>query len=281
MVELEECPVMVGEILAILPKLRGFLTRSLKPSDAAEIAITSSNTGLDITLSLPTEPNLANRERLAVFADSNDISRINWKLFEAKFGQEAETIVTRRVVTMLFGDVAVQIPPDAFVQPTAQGEKIIREKVMEEVENAKRIVELFAGCGALALPLATKGHHVSAFDLAENHILALSLAARLHGIGERVNVEVRNLHRRPLIGSEFDRVDAVILDPPRGGAARQATHLAASQVAVIAYVSCDPNSFARDAKVLIAGGYSLMDVMPFDQFLWSPHVELVGIFKKS
>ena len=280
-VALEECPVMVSEILVILPQLREFMTQSLKIDDSAEIAITYSNTGLDITLSLPTEPNLAIRERLAVFADSHDISRISWNLFDSKFGQAAEPITTRRVVTMQFGDVAVKIPPDAFVQPTAQGEEIIREKVTEAVEGAKRIVELFAGCGALALPLAMRGHHVSAFDLAENHIAALSLAARSNGIGERVKVEARNLHRRPLVGSEFDRVDAVILDPPRGGAAPQAIHLAASEVPVIAYVSCDPHSFARDTEVLIAGGYSLRDVVPFDQFLWSPHVELIGIFKKT
>ena len=100
-------------------------------------------------------------------------------------------------------------------------------------------------------------------------------------MGERVKVEARNLHRRPLLGSEFDNVDAVILDPPRGGAAQQAIHLAASEVPIIAYVSCDPHSFARDADVLISGGYSLINVMPFDQFLWSQHVELIGIFEKD
>ena len=280
-VVLEECPIMVSEILAVLPQLREFLTQSLKVGDSAEIAITYADTGLDITLSLPTEPDLADRERLAVFADANDISRINWNLFNSKFGEVAEPIVTRRVVKMQFDDVAVAIPPDAFVQPTAQGERIIREKVTEAVEKAKRIVELFSGCGALALPLARRAHHVSAFDLAEDHIEALSLAARENGMGERVKVETRNLHRRPLLGSEFDNVDAVILDPPRGGAAQQATHLAASEVPLIAYVSCDPHSFARDADVLIAGGYSLMNVMPFDQFLWSPHLELIGIFEKD
>ena len=182
---------------------------------------------------------------------------------------------------MQFGGVAVKIPPDAFVQPTAQGEKIIREKVTEAIGKAKKIIEFFAGCGALALPLASSGHNVSAFDLAEDHIAALSLAARSHGLGERIKVEVRNLHRRPLLGSEFDKVDAVILDQPRGGATEQAIHLATSQVPVIAYVSCDPKSFARDAEVLIAGGYNIMHVLPFDQFLWSPHVELIGIFKKD
>ena len=257
------------------------MTQSLKIGESAEIAITFTNNGLDITLLLPTEPDLANRERLAVFAETHDVSRINWKLFDSKFEHAAEPVVTRRVVKMKFGDVAVRIPPDAFVQPTAKGEKIIREKVTEAVEKAKRIVELFAGCGALALPLASRGHHVSAFDLAEDHIAALSLAARSQGLGERIKVEARNLHRRPLLGTDFDNVDAVILDPPRGGAVQQAIHLAASNVPVITYVSCDPLSFARDAEVLISGGYSLVDVTPFDQFLWSPHLELIGIFEKD
>ena len=280
-VALEECPVMVREILGILPQTREFVTQSLKVGESAEIAITYANTGLDITFSLPTELDLANRERLAVFAETHDVSRINCDFFDSKFEQAPEPIVTRRVVEMQFGGVAVKIPPDAFVQPTAQGEKIILEKVTEAIGKAKKIIELFAGCGALALPLASSGHNVSAFDLAEDHIAALSLAARSHGLGERIKVEVRNLHRRPLLGSEFDKVDAVILDPPRGGAAEQAIHLATSQVPVIAYVSCDPKSFARDAEVLIAGGYNIMHVLPFDQFLWSPHVELIGIFKKD
>lgn len=279
-VALEECPVIINEILGILPQLREFISQTLKVGESAEIAITYTHTGLDITLFLPKEPSLANRERLALFAETHDVSRINWNSFPSKFEQAAEPIVTRRVVTMEFGGVAVKIPPNAFVQPTAQGEKIIREKITEVIGKAKRIVELFAGCGALALPLASRGHHVSAFDLAENHIAALSLAARSNGIGERVRVQTRNLHRRPLLGSEFDKVDAVILDPPRGGAAEQATHLAASEVPVIAYVSCDPQSFANDAEVLIAGGYNLINVMPFDQFLWSSHVELIGIFEK-
>ncbi len=280
-VALEECPVMVNEILCILPEIRAFVTQSLKIGESAEVAITYTSNGLDITLILPTEPDLASRERLAAFAETHDVSRINWNLLDSKFQHGAEPVVTRRVVKMQFGDIAVKIPPDAFVQPTAMGEKIIREKVTGAVEKAKRIVELFAGCGALALPLASKGHHVSAFDLAEDHIAALSLAARSHGLGERIKVEARNLHRRPLLGPEFDNVDAVILDPPRGGAVKQATHLAVSKVPVITYVSCDPLGFARDAEVLISGGYSLVDVIPFDQFLWSPHVELIGIFEKD
>ena len=280
-VALEECPVTVSEILVVLPELREMMIHCLEVGDSAEIALTSSNTGLDITLSLPIEPSLATRERLAAFADLHDISRINWKLFDSNFAQTAEPVVTRRAVTMQFGDVAVKIPPDAFVQPTAQGEDIIREKVMEAVENAKRIIELFAGCGALALPLAAKGHQVSAFDLAEDHIAALWLAARSNRMGDRVKVETRNLDRRPLVGSDFDGVDAVILDPPRGGAAPQAIHLAASEVPLIAYVSCDPHSFARDAGVLLRGGYRLEAVMPFDQFLWSPHVEMSGVFNKN
>ena len=116
--------------------------------------------------------------------------------------------------------------------------------------------------------------------MAQDHLEALSHAARSNGLGERLNVEARNLDRRPLAGPELDDVDVVVLDPPRAGASAQAGLLAQSPIPVVVYVSCNPQSFARDARKLIDGGYRLETVVPIDQFLWSPHIELVSVFKR-
>ena len=133
----------------------------------------------------------------------------------------------------------------------------------------------------MPISMAAAGKHVLAIDSAADHIDALNAAARGAGLGPFVAAEARDLHRRPLAGRELRELDGVVLDPPRAGAASQAAALAESEVPVIAYASCDPKSFSRDARVLSDGGYRLEAVTPVDQFLFTPHVELVGVFRRD
>jgi len=279
-VNIEECPVLHSDIISVVPSLRKLMDGLLDVRANAEAAITRADTGLDISLLMTGEIDLSVRENLAAFAESHDIARISWKPLQSKAGESAEPIVTRRAVAMNFGDVQTDIPPDAFIQSTGWGEQVLREHVLAATKGARKVVELFAGCGAFTLPLAQLGGHVFAIDMAQDHLDALSRAARANALGERVTVESRNLDRRPLVGPELDNVDVVVLDPPRAGAASQAGLLAQSPVPVVVYVSCNPQSFARDARNLIEGGYHLESVVPVDQFLWSPHLELVGVFRR-
>ncbi|NKB19642.1 MAG: 23S rRNA (uracil(1939)-C(5))-methyltransferase RlmD [Alphaproteobacteria bacterium] len=280
-VNLEQCPVLHSDITSIFPALRSLLDELLEVRSAAEVAVTRSDTGLDITLLMPGETDLTVRETLATFAETNDVARISWKPLQPKAGDDAEPIVARRSVAMKFGDIQTEIPPDAFIQPTSWGEQVLCENVMAAVNGADKVVELFAGCGAFALPIAMSGSQVFAVDLAQDHLGALSRTARSNGLGERIKVEARNLDRRPLAGPELDGLDVVVLDPPRAGASAQAGLLANSAIPTIVYISCNPQSFARDARKLIDGGYELESVLPIDQFLWSPHVELVSVFRSS
>jgi 23S rRNA (uracil1939-C5)-methyltransferase len=279
-VDLNECPVLHSDIISIVPPLRELLDGLLDIRGTAEIAVTRADTGLDITLLMTGETDLTVRENLAKFAETNDVARISWKPLQSKAGESAEPIVARRAVAMIFGDVQTEIPPDAFIQSTSWGEQTLREYVVAAVNGAPKVVELFAGCGAFTLPIIQSGSHVIAIDMAQDHLEALSHAARSNGLGERLNVEARNLDRRPLAGPELDDVDVVVLDPPRAGASAQAGLLAQSPIPVVVYVSCNPQSFARDARKLIDGGYRLETVVPIDQFLWSPHIELVSVFKR-
>mgnify|MGYP003336832236 CR=1 FL=1 len=148
-------------------------------------------------------------------------------------------------------------------------------EVLEAAGKAKRAVDLYAGCGTFALPLLRRA---SVHAVERN---AAAMAALRKAAGGRLTVEQRDLERRPLQKDDLKHVDFVVLDPPRAGARAQAEALAVSAVPTIAYVSCNPATFARDARTLVEGGYSLARVVPVDQFVWSAHVELVGVFRRS
>ena len=278
-VKLAECPVMNPGIVALLPPLRALAKRVFKAGKSAEISVTSCSNGLDVTIYASEEPDMPARVALAEFGDEADLARLSWGGFGA--GAMAEPVIRRRAATIRFGPVAVEPPPDAFLQPTAEGEAALRVRIEQALTGTERVADLYAGCGAFALPLAAAGKHVLAIDSAADHIAALDAAARGAGLGPFVKAEPRDLHRRPLAGRELQDLDGVVLDPPRAGAASQAAALAESEVPVIAYASCDPKSFARDAKVLGDGGYRLESVTPVDQFLFTPHVELVGVFRRD
>ena len=178
-----------------------------------------------------------------------------------------------------FGKALVSPPPGAFLQATLEGERALLQSVALAIGPARKIVDLFAGVGTFALPLAERAE-VHAVEGDAAMMAALEKGARNAEGLKRVTVETRDLFRRPLEDDEFKGVEAVVIDPPRAGAEAQMAVLAKSKVPVIAHVSCNPISFARDAKLLIAGGYQLDWVQVVDQFRWSAHVELVARFSR-
>ena len=280
-VDFAECPVVAPEIFGLVPDLRRLFGDILAPGARAEAAVTLAEFGLDVVLRLAQPPDLAVLERLAKFAEDSDLARLGWQALRSR-GHHAPAptlVAARRPVQMVYSGVPVDIPPDAFVQPSVDGEKLLGATIAAAFEGARRVIDLYAGCGAFTFALAAAGAHVRAFEAAEDHARALAAAARRAGLDGRVTVERRDLVRRPLLASELGNADAVVLDPPRPGAAPQIAVLADAHVPLIAYVSCNPVSFARDARTLTDGGYRLDSVMPIDQFPFSPHVELVAVFR--
>jgi 23S rRNA (uracil1939-C5)-methyltransferase len=180
--------------------------------------------------------------------------------------------------TLQFGRFTVALPPESFLQPTKEGERILQGLVREEARDARRVADLFSGCGTFALDLADS-YAVHAIDSAAPQIDALAAAAKAQAAN--LTSETRDLVRRPLLNTELSRFDCVVLDPPRPGAQAQVTALAQSGVESVLYVSCNPASFARDARILADGGYRLTRVVPLDQFVWSPHVELFARFARN
>lgn len=277
-VDVAECPVLEPALQAVLPGFRAALGERLAEGETAELELALLDTGVDALLILPHAPDLAAREAWAELAATLDLARLSVRRSGEGFDR-TEPLAARRPALVRLGGVDVTPPPGGFLQATRAGEAAIRDAVLAAARGAGRRLDLFAGIGTLALPLAAEGP-VLAVDGDARAIAALRAAADAAGLGGRLATETRDLSVRPLEGAELHGFDLVVLDPPRAGAKAQAEALAASAVPVLAAVSCNPATFARDARILIDGGYRLDHVVPIDQFLWSPHIELVATFRR-
>jgi 23S rRNA (uracil1939-C5)-methyltransferase len=277
-VDVEACAVVVPEIAALLPPLRAALAGLLCAARGGEVLVTATESGLDLVLLTAAEPGLADREGIAALADRENLARVSW---QRAAHDVPEVIVARRPARVTFGGIPVELPPGAFLQATADAEAQIRAAVDGAIGDAGSLADLFAGCGTFGLPLAAAGRQVRAIEAQQDMVTALTAAARSAGLADRVTPQARDLERAPLTGAELDRLDVVILDPPRAGARAQAEMLAVSKVAHGVMVSCNPASFSRDARILTDGGYALTSLRLVDAFLWSARIELVGSFVKG
>jgi 23S rRNA (uracil1939-C5)-methyltransferase len=178
-----------------------------------------------------------------------------------------------------FGGIAVDLPPDAFLQPSAEGEAALVAATVAYAKGAKSIADLYSGCGTFTFPLAKVGK-VAAYESAKPAVAAIVAATNRSGLSGRVTAKARNLDASPLPPEELKPFDCVVFDPPRAGARSQAEMLARSRLKHVVAVSCNPASFARDAKTLVDGGFVLKELVAVDQFVWSAHVEVVALFRR-
>lgn len=263
-----DCKLIHPGLIASFPALEALVVAGGSRKGSLRLTVTLSETGPDVAVRGGKPLDAALETMLAGLAGAPGIARLTW---------EGELIAQVAPPVQVFGPARVAPPPGAFLQATREGEAALYSGVLETVSGAKHIADLFAGSGTFSLPLAVH---------AEIHAVegeAAMLAALDHGWRtapglKRVTTEVRDLFRRPLLADELQRFDAVVIDPPRAGAAAQFAELAKAGPPKIAAVSCNPVSFARDAAVLIAAGYRLDRLAVVDQFRWSTHVELVAAF---
>jgi len=274
-VDLLECPILSPALTCLLPSLRALLGRLLPARGVATVTLGESDRGIDLGLQLPAPPDLAALEMLAEFAESQDLARLWW----LDRGDIPMLIAERRRPTVRLGDIDVDLPPGAFQQATAAGERALTRAVIDAAGSAQHIADLFSGIGTFALPLLP-GRRVHAVEQSPAALDALAAAVR-RAEQTGLTVERRDLMARPLLPAELSRYNAVLFDPPRAGAAAQCEQLAQSTVPTVIAVSCNPASFARDAAILRKGPYRLDWVLPVDQFLWSNHVELVALFRRD
>lgn len=264
-VNMTECHILRPELFALVQPLRELLGRLLKPKQGAEAQLTLVDQGPDLLLRNISAERLAAIEALTEFAGQHQLARL-----AVDSGNGPETVYEPVPATIALSGVRVSFPTGSFLQATEDGEKALVDCVRQCVGEAKEIADLFAGLGTFAL--ATRSAYAAE--------ASRDAAAALKRSAARMTVEHRDLYRRPLDPAELERFDAAVIDPPRAGAPQQVEQLAGSAVRKIAYVSCNPATFARDAKALVDGGYALEWVRPVGQFRWSTHIELVACFSR-
>ncbi len=269
LVDIGECPVLVPALESLIAPLKRNLGALIGANETAELHATAMHSGVDLSIKLKRVRTPDVLMSLSQFASATKVARLSWN---------GEAVAIAQTPIERVGRFTVELPPEAFLQPTAEGENILQSLLRDEAGNAAPIADLFSGWGAFTLALAD-ARAVHAVDSAAPQIEALKRAARA-GRAD-VTAETRDLYRRPLLAAELARFETVVLDPPRPGAKAQVEALAQSGVARVLYVSCNPASFARDARILVDGGFELGRIVPLDQFLWSPHVELFALFARS
>jgi 23S rRNA (uracil1939-C5)-methyltransferase len=262
-VDMRECHILRPELFALVAPLRQLLAGMLQPKRAAEVQLTLVDQGADVLLKGVEPRGLEAIERLTSFANAHGLARLS-----VDQGHGPETMYEPQAATVTLSGTPVSFPVGGFLQATEDGEAALVAGVRECVGDARVIADLFAGLGTFAM--ATKAAYAA--EASRDSAAALKRAV------PAMAVEHRDLYRRPLDRDKLKRFDAVILDPPRAGAEEQVRALAGSAVSRIAYVSCNPATFARDAKTLADGAYALEWVRPVGQFRWSTHVELVACF---
>jgi 23S rRNA (uracil1939-C5)-methyltransferase len=262
-VDMRECHILRPELFALVEPLRQLLARLLQPRRPGEIQLTLVDQGVDVLLKGVSAANLESMKALGDFASTHRLARLS-----IDQGLGPETLYEPQPATVTLSGVPVHYPVGAFLQATADGEATLVAAVRDATVGAKAIADLFAGLGTFALAVRA----AYAAEASRDAAAALTRAG--------IAAEHRDLYRRPLDAAELARFDAVVLDPPRAGAAEQVAALATSAVQRIAYVSCNPATFGRDAKALTDGGYRLLWVRPVGQFRWSTHVELAACFSR-
>ena len=269
-IPVDRCPILDPGLAGGLDAAWALAEPLIKAGKPLDIQVTATNNGLDVDVRgsgpLPT----------AMIAS---LSRVAEKHRLARLTRHGELVLMRNAPTIAMGPAQVTLPPGSFLQATTAGEEALATLVEQSCGRAKHIADLFCGVGPFALRLAAKAR-IAAFDNDAGAVAALQKAAMSTSGLKPVKAEARDLFRRPLVPQELRDFDAVVFDPPRQGAQAQVIQLAASKIPAVIAVSCNVATFARDARLLVDGGYTLESVTPIDQFRHTPHVELVARFAK-
>ena len=269
-VDIDDCPILEPSLRGALDAAR-VLAEVLKPTaKPLDIKITTTNGGLDVDVRGSGPLPSAMIATLSRVAEQHRLARLT---------RHGELVLMRTPPVVNIGPAQLTLPPGSFLQATAAGEEALAALVLKHCKGAKHIADLFCGVGPFALRLAARAR-VAAFDSDAGAVTALHKAAMATSGLKPVKAETRDLFRRPLMPQELRDFDAVVFDPPRQGAQAQVQQLAKSKIPIVVAVSCNAATFARDARILIDGGYRIGNVTPVDQFRHTPHVELVARFGK-
>lgn len=286
-VDLQQCELLVPSLFSLIGVLRENLRGALGIGESWNVLATECLNGIDILVTAKAAPTNAQRFALADLAQVElpkaadgkiGIARIAWLV--DKRGAVPEPIAQHYLPQVKFADVMVDLPAQSFLQPSAEGEAALRDAVLAGICDARVVADLYAGCGTFSFPLAQKCQRVIAVEGTKASVAALNQAARRALVSDRVTAVAQDLDDAPLMAEQLKKMQAVVFDPPRAGARSQCEQIAQSGVSLAVGVSCNPATFARDARILLDGGFLLAALTIVDQFIWSAHVELVAVFRR-
>ncbi len=274
--EITDCLVAHPAIMTLRTRLAKHLVGVLQEGKGADVFVQVVGSAVDVVITGAVgrkgQPDLHVREAMVDLLHQAGVSRVSWR---ARERDSIEVMVEKDPLVAHFGKLRVALPPMAFLQPTKEGEIALTESVMECLPPKGKFADLFSGCGTFTGPMLERGM-VDAYESVDPATRALDKAKGTAPL----KVVRRDLFRNPLRRDEANRYDAIVFDPPRAGAQEQVRTLASCRVPLLVGVSCNPATFARDARTLVDGGYRLESVQVVDQFTWSHHVELVAAFTK-
>jgi 23S rRNA (uracil1939-C5)-methyltransferase len=270
-VEIPNCTLLTPGLLAFLPALRELTVMSASRKAEIGLTVTETLNGPDVHIDTDREITEDLRLSLAGWANENGVARLVWA---------DEPIVMINPPVQKFAEVEVVPPAGAFLQATKHGEQVLQTAVQNRIGAVSKVVDLFAGSGTFSLPMAATAE-VHAVEGLRDMMDALNAAWRKSSGLKQVTTETRDLFKRPLLPDELNEFDAAIIDPPRAGALAQIGELASSKLKKVCMVSCNPVTFARDARILIDAGFEIGPLTVVDQFRWSAHVELVALFTRT
>jgi 23S rRNA (uracil1939-C5)-methyltransferase len=269
-IPVDRCPILAPGLSGALDAGWAIAEPLISIGKPLDIQITATDNGLDIDMRGSGPLPAATIAMLSRVAEQHRLARLT---------RHGELVLMRAPPTIAVGAARVTLPPGSFLQATTAGEEALAALVSVHCGRAKHIADLFCGVGPFALRLAATSR-ISAFDGDAGAVTALQKAATSTAGLRPIKAEARDLFRRPLMPQELRDYDAVVFDPPRQGAQAQVRQLAASKIPAVVAVSCNVATFARDARILVDGGYTIEGVTPVDQFRHTPHVELVAKFKR-
>ncbi|MCC2645949.1 MAG: putative rRNA (Uracil-5-)-methyltransferase [Rickettsiaceae bacterium] len=276
-INIEECPALSTELSQLIPALKNILIEVLKPQEKIQIFLTQADNGIDILIEGKEQWNF-NKDKLEIF----NIFAIKYKIIRLTYSYNNRSVIIVDITTpyVLFDNIKVEVNAKCFLQSSDLSDKILSDKIIEYLQSSslpKKIVDLFCGRGTFTLPLS-KYAEVHAY---ESDTAALSALQQATNESNRsIKNMMRDLFKSPLNSQELNLYDFCVINPPRAGAKAQCAELSKSNIERIIYISCNPETFARDAKILISGGYQVIEVTPVDQFYWNPHLEVVGYFER-
>ncbi|MBY0565299.1 MAG: hypothetical protein K2P58_14090 [Hyphomonadaceae bacterium] len=269
-----QCPALAPALEAVALRLQHLAERALPARGEITLHCLLTDAGVDVSIKGAGRADALDRaalEQLVAIAEALDLARLSY---------DADTIIERRRPTLRMGRALVSPPPGAFLQPTALGEETLARLTLEALSGAERVIDLFSGVGTFALRLAEHAE-ITAAESDADMLAALKRAADgAAGALRQVTTLRRDLLRTPIASLEMRKFDGAVIDPPRSGARLQTEQIARAPIRRLAYVSCDPASFARDVKILIEHGFTLTRITPVDQFRWTGHVEVVGALER-